>query len=105
MRLRWPVPVMALVALFCCSRLGFASSGQNRASEREQRILQIQQLIQEHDLEKAHVELAEAAKQYPGTKDSTTCLVSSKRSKAITSPRKRAFAERLPRRQDSRELT
>src|SRR5947208_15147387 len=65
MRWHWPVPVVALAVLFCSSRLGFESSGQNRASEREQRILQIQQLIQEHDLEKAHVELAEAAKQYP----------------------------------------
>src|SRR5256714_11733230 len=65
MRWRWPIPVVALAALFCCSRLGFAYSAQNRASEREQKILRIQQLIQEHDLEKAHVELAEAAKQYP----------------------------------------
>src|SRR6266704_6938731 len=66
MRSHWPIPVVALAVLFCSSRLGFAYSAQNRASEREQRILQIQQLIQEHDLQKAHLELAEAAKKYPG---------------------------------------
>ncbi len=66
MRSHWPIPVVALAVLFCSSRLGLAYSAQNRASEREQRTLQIQQLIQEHDLEKAHLELAEAAKKYPG---------------------------------------
>ena len=65
MRLRWPIPVVALVASFCASGLGFASSGQNRVSEREQKILRIQQLIQERDLEKAYLELAEAAKEFP----------------------------------------
>ena len=65
MRSRWPIPVVALAVLFCSSRLGSAYSGQIRVSEREQTILRIQQLIQEHDLEKAHLELTEAAKQYP----------------------------------------
>ena len=65
MRSRWPIPVVALAALFCSSRLGFAYSAQFGASEREQKILRIQQLIQEHDLEKAHLELAEAAKEFP----------------------------------------
>src|SRR6266704_1290971 len=62
MRSRWPIPAVALAALFC---LGFAYSAQLRASEREQKILRIQQLIEEHDLEKAHRELAEAAKESP----------------------------------------
>src|SRR5437773_12543176 len=65
MRSRWPISLVALGALFCCSRLGFADSAQLRASEREQKILRIQQLIEEHDLEKAHLELAEAAKEFP----------------------------------------
>src|SRR5437667_768304 len=65
MRSRWPIPLVALAALFCSSRLGFAYSAQFGASEREQKILRIQQLIQEHDLEKAHLELAEAAKEFP----------------------------------------
>src|SRR5439155_1638949 len=65
MRSRWPIPVVALAALFCSSRLGFAYSAQFGASEREQKILRIQQLIQEHDLEKVHLELAEAAKEFP----------------------------------------
>src|SRR5881394_517834 len=65
MRSRWPIPVVALAALFCSSRLCFADSAQLRASEREQKILRIQQLIEEHDLEKAHLELAEAAKEFP----------------------------------------
>src|SRR2546427_2685508 len=63
MRSRWPIPVVALAVLFCSSHLGSAYSGQIRVSEREQTILRIQQLIQEHDLEKAHLELTEAAKQ------------------------------------------
>jgi len=65
MRSRWPIPVVALAAFFCSSRLGFAYSAQLRASERDQKILRIQQLIQEHDLEKAHLELAGAAKEFP----------------------------------------
>jgi tetratricopeptide (TPR) repeat protein len=65
MRSRWPILVVALTVLFCSSRLGSAYSEQNRASERERKILQIQQLIQEHDLERAHIELSEAAKKYP----------------------------------------
>src|SRR5438093_1160461 len=65
MRSRWPIPAVALAVLFCSSRLGFAYSAQLRASEREQKILRIQRLIQEHDLEKAHLELAEAAKEFP----------------------------------------
>src|SRR6266704_390796 len=105
MRSRWPIPVVALAALFCSSRLGFAYSAQLRASEREQKILRIQQLIQGHDLEKAHLELAEAAKEFPTDEGLTTCLASSRRSKAITSQRKRAFAAQLQRPRDSRELT
>src|SRR5205809_8110101 len=64
MRSRWPIPAVALAVLFCSSRLGFAYSAQLRASEREQKILRIQRLIQEHDLEKAHLELAKAAKEF-----------------------------------------
>jgi len=62
---RWRVSVIALAVLFCFSRFVPAHPGQNQASQREQEILRIQQLIEQHDLENAHLELAAAAKQYP----------------------------------------
>jgi len=65
MRLRRPIPVVALTVSLCATHFGFASSRQNHTSERDQKILQIQQLIQDHDLEEASREILEAAKQYP----------------------------------------
>src|SRR5467141_1260040 len=65
MRLRRPIPVVALTVFLCAAHFGFASSRQDHASERDQKILQIQQLIQDHNLAEASRELLEAAKQYP----------------------------------------
>ena len=65
MRWRRPIPVLALTVFWCATHFGFASSRQSHTSERDQKILQIQQLIQDHDLEEASREILEAAKQYP----------------------------------------
>jgi tetratricopeptide (TPR) repeat protein len=65
MRLRRPIPVVALTVSLCATHFGFASYRQTHTSERDQKILQIQQLIQDHDLEEASREILEAAKQYP----------------------------------------
>ena len=65
MRWRRPIPVVALTVFLCATHFGFASSRQSHTSERDQKILQIQQLIQDHDLEEASREILEAAKQYP----------------------------------------
>ena len=64
-RWRRPIPALALTVFLCATHFGFASSKQNHTSERDQKILQIQQLIQDHDLEEASREILEAAKQYP----------------------------------------
>jgi tetratricopeptide (TPR) repeat protein len=55
----------ALIILLSGVRSSFARTEQKHQSGREQKILRIQQLIQEHELEKAQLELVEAAKQYP----------------------------------------
>jgi tetratricopeptide (TPR) repeat protein len=65
MRSRWRILVVFLAAFFCSTRLTSVYSGQNQISDREKKILRIQQLIQEQDLNTAHLELVEAAKQYP----------------------------------------
>ena len=65
MRLRRPIPVVALTVFLCATHFGFANSKQNHTSERDQKILQIQQLIHDHDLAEASREILEAAKQYP----------------------------------------
>jgi tetratricopeptide (TPR) repeat protein len=65
MRLRRPIPVVALTVFLCATHFGFANPRQNHTSERDQKILQIQQLIQDHDLEEASREILEVAKQYP----------------------------------------
>jgi len=62
---RWVISVVALATLI--GRLGcpLANAEQNNQSAREQKILRIQQLIEEHNLEEAQRQLAEATKQYP----------------------------------------
>ena len=65
MRLRRPIPDVALTLFLCAAHFGFAGSGQNHTSERDQKILRIQQLIQDHDLAGASREILEATKQYP----------------------------------------
>jgi tetratricopeptide (TPR) repeat protein len=65
MRLRRPIPAVALTIFLCATHFSLASSKQNHAYEREQKILQIQQLIQDHDLAEAGRQITEAAKQYP----------------------------------------
>jgi tetratricopeptide (TPR) repeat protein len=65
MRSHWLIPVMTLIAFFCATSPGAYYFEQDHEREREQKILQIQQLIQERDLKRAYLELAEAAKQYP----------------------------------------
>jgi tetratricopeptide (TPR) repeat protein len=65
MRSRLSIPVMS-VAVFLCPLLSpSAYARQSQTSARDQKILLIQQLIQERDLQKARLELAEAANQYP----------------------------------------
>src|SRR5215470_3706844 len=59
------IPVMFVAVFFCPKLLSSAPSGQNQTSARDQKILLIQQLIQQHDLQKARAELAEAASQFP----------------------------------------
>jgi tetratricopeptide (TPR) repeat protein len=64
---RWRCPVLLVaVAVFLSSAHSIAAyPRQNQANGREQIILRIQQLIQEHNLVEAHRQLVEAAKQYP----------------------------------------
>lgn len=64
MRCRW-FPLAAFIILVFSAGSGFAYPRQNHANGREQTVLRIQQLIQDHSLPEARRELAEAAKQYP----------------------------------------
>ena len=60
------LPSAALITVFVFSAgSGFANPQQNQVNGREQTVLRIQQLIQEHNLQEARRQLAEAAKQYP----------------------------------------
>jgi tetratricopeptide (TPR) repeat protein len=65
MRLRRPIPVVALIMFLSTSHFGLASSIQNHTNERDEIILRIQQLIEDHNLAEASRELVEAEKQYP----------------------------------------
>src|SRR5882762_504354 len=65
MRFGRPIPDVALTLFLCAAHFGLASSGQNHTSERDQKILRIQQLIQDHDLAEASREILEATKRYP----------------------------------------
>jgi tetratricopeptide (TPR) repeat protein len=65
MRLRRPIPAVALSVFLCATHFGLACPKQGHTSERDQKILQIQLLIQEHDLAEAGRKITEAAKQYP----------------------------------------
>ena len=65
MRFRRPIPAATLSILLCAAHFGLAASKQDHASEREQEILRIQQLIQDHDVAGASRKILEAAKQYP----------------------------------------
>jgi tetratricopeptide (TPR) repeat protein len=65
MRLRLSIPVMSVAVFLGPHLLRSAPSRQSQSNARDQEILQIQQLIQEHDLQKARLEIAKAANQYP----------------------------------------
>jgi tetratricopeptide (TPR) repeat protein len=65
MRLRRPIPAVALTAFLCAAHFSLACPKQDHPSERDQKILLIQQLIQDHDLGEANRKILEAAKQYP----------------------------------------
>jgi tetratricopeptide (TPR) repeat protein len=64
MRWRYSIPALALKLFLLHVSLTAASEAQ--VSTREQRILQIQQLIEQHDFVEAQRVLAESAKQFPG---------------------------------------
>src|SRR5207245_6204667 len=66
MQSRLSIPVMSVAVFLFPLLLRSAHSRQIQTGAREQKILLIQQLIQEHDLQKARHALAEAANQYPG---------------------------------------
>jgi tetratricopeptide (TPR) repeat protein len=65
MRLRRPIPAVALTIFLCTSHHGLASPKQNHTNERDEIILRIQQLIEDHNLAEASRELVEADKRYP----------------------------------------
>src|SRR6267378_5375689 len=65
MRVRRPILAVALMISLCATPFGLAHPKQDRAKERDQKILQIQQLIQDHDLAEASRKILEATKQYP----------------------------------------
>src|SRR6266850_508597 len=65
MRFRRPIPAAILCIFLCAFHFGLAYPKQNHSTERDQKILQIQQLIQDHDLAEASRKILEAAKQYP----------------------------------------
>lgn len=64
MRWRW-FPLIVLIIFAFSAGSGFAYPRQNHTNGREQTVLRIQQLIQDHNLPEARRQLAEAAKQYP----------------------------------------
>jgi tetratricopeptide (TPR) repeat protein len=53
------------MTFLCATHFGLANSKQDHASERDQKILQIQQLIQDHDLAAASRQILETTKEYP----------------------------------------
>jgi tetratricopeptide (TPR) repeat protein len=63
MRQRWPIPVVALAALFCAT---FLLAGQDQQRVRDRTIRQIQRLIESQDLAGATKLLDEAMKEFPG---------------------------------------
>ncbi len=65
MRLRRPIPVVALIVFQCAMNFGLASPQQKHTSERDEIILRIQRLIEDHNLAAASRQIVEAAKQYP----------------------------------------
>jgi tetratricopeptide (TPR) repeat protein len=65
MLFRRPIPAVTLCIFLCAAPFGFAWSKQDHGGEREQEILRIQQLIQEHDLAGASLKILKAEKQYP----------------------------------------
>jgi tetratricopeptide (TPR) repeat protein len=64
MRWRW-LPLAAFLIFVFSAGPGLAHPPQNQASGRERTVLEIQQLIQDHNLAEARRQLAEAAKQCP----------------------------------------
>jgi tetratricopeptide (TPR) repeat protein len=62
---RWMIPATVLAIFLCPPHFGFAQAKQERESRRDTRILQIQNLIQAHNLSEANRQLMEAKKEYP----------------------------------------
>src|SRR5216684_4104953 len=65
MRFRWPIPAVTLCISLCAVHFGLAYPKQDHSPERDQKIVQIQQLIQDHDLAEASRKILEAARRYP----------------------------------------
>jgi tetratricopeptide (TPR) repeat protein len=62
---RCRLPQVAIIIFLCNAGSSFAHYQQNQGNGRDQIILRIQELIQEHDLPEARRQLIEAAKRYP----------------------------------------
>jgi len=65
MRSSWSTPLIALGLSISALFPGSICSGQNPPTQREHEIIQIQQLIEEHDLERARLQISEAARRHP----------------------------------------
>jgi tetratricopeptide (TPR) repeat protein len=65
MRFRRPIPAVTVCLSLCAVHFGVASAKQDQSGERDQEILGIQQLIQEHHLAEARLRILEATKRYP----------------------------------------
>jgi tetratricopeptide (TPR) repeat protein len=65
MRLCRPITIVALSIFLCAANFGLASLRQNQTNERDETILRIQQLIEDHNLDEASRQIVEAEKQYP----------------------------------------
>src|SRR3981189_622069 len=65
MRFRRPIPAVTLCISLCVVHFGVAYPKQDHSTERDQDILQIQQLIQDHDLGERRRKILEATKRYP----------------------------------------
>ena len=65
MRSRLAIPAAVLVVFFYPQQNSLGSPAQNHESERDQKILLIQQLIEAHELREAHRQLEDASEQFP----------------------------------------
>ena len=65
MRLCRPITIAALSIFLWAANFGLASLRLNQTNERDETILRIQQLIEDHNLDEASRQIVEAEKQYP----------------------------------------